>query len=71
MKGMFLFTEVENSLKKVKSQFEGLTLNIGGSLKVFSDIEGMLKQERSDFEVSFLSEICMLSIFCDILLWPR
>uniref|UniRef100_A0A6P6GA43 1-phosphatidylinositol-3-phosphate 5-kinase n=1 Tax=Ziziphus jujuba TaxID=326968 RepID=A0A6P6GA43_ZIZJJ len=57
MKGMLLFTEVENSLKKVKSQFEGLTLNIGGSLKIFSDIEGMLQQERSDFELNIKKAI--------------
>lgn len=58
-KGILLFTEVESSLKKIKSQFEGLTLNLRGSLKEFSDIEDMLKQERSEFEVSTL----MLSYF--------
>lgn len=52
MKGILLFTEVENCLKKIKSQFEGLTLNLRGSIKEFSDIEDMLKQEISDFEVS-------------------
>lgn len=51
-KGILLFTEVESSLKKIKSQFEGLTLNLRGSLKEFSDIEDMLKQERSEFEVN-------------------
>lgn len=51
MKGMMLFTEVEKSLNKVKSQFEGLTLNLRGSLKEFSDIEEMLKEEKSEFEV--------------------
>ncbi|POO00265.1 Chaperonin Cpn60/TCP-1 family [Trema orientale] len=49
-KGILLFTEVANSLKEVKSQFEGLTLNLRGSFKEFSDIEDMLKQERSEFE---------------------
>lgn len=58
-KGILLFTEVESSLKKIKSQFEGLTLNLRGSLKEFSDIEDMLKQERSEFEVSTF----MLSYF--------
>ncbi|XP_062098317.1 putative 1-phosphatidylinositol-3-phosphate 5-kinase FAB1D isoform X2 [Humulus lupulus] len=49
-KGILLFTEVSNSLKEVKSQFEGLSLDLQGSIKEFSDIEDMLKQERSEFE---------------------
>ena len=52
MKGILLFSEVAKSLKEVKSQFEGLTLNLQGSLKEFCDVEDMLEQERSDFEVS-------------------
>ncbi|KAM6559593.1 hypothetical protein CsatA_028832 [Cannabis sativa] len=49
-KGILLFTEVSNSLKELKSQFEGLSLDLQGSIKEFSDIEDMLKQERSEFE---------------------
>ncbi|KAK9270349.1 hypothetical protein L1049_025928 [Liquidambar formosana] len=52
MKGMLVFMEVENSLKKLGSQFAGSTLNLHGSLKEFSDIEEMLRQERSEFEVN-------------------
>lgn len=52
MKGILLFTEVEKSLKKVKSQYEGLTLNLRGFILEFSDIEEMLKEEKVEFEVS-------------------
>lgn len=54
MKVMLLFTEVANTLKKIRSQFDGLTLKLRGSFKEFSDIEDMLKQECSEFEVTFL-----------------
>lgn len=63
MKGMLLFTEVENSLKKVKPQYDGMTLNIQGSLKVFLDIEEMLKEERAEFEVRFLFKNCMCTCY--------
>jgi hypothetical protein len=53
MKGMLLFTEAANSLKKIKPQFSGRTLNLRGMSLDFSDIEEMLNQERSAFEVSF------------------
>lgn len=69
MKGMLLFTEVENSLKKFKPQFEGVTFNIQGSLKVFSDIEEMLRQERTEFEVCFLFKSCMCVCY-NLVLWP-
>lgn len=54
MKGILLFTEVANYLKTKKVQFDGSTLNLGGSIKEFSEVEGMLKQEKEEFEVSFL-----------------
>ncbi|GAB4844844.1 hypothetical protein Ancab_038232 [Ancistrocladus abbreviatus] len=49
-KGMLVFTEVADYLKKIKSRFSGITLNLGGSLKEFSDIEEMLNAERAEFE---------------------
>ncbi|XP_048424756.1 putative 1-phosphatidylinositol-3-phosphate 5-kinase FAB1D isoform X2 [Pyrus x bretschneideri] len=51
MKLIYLFKEVANSLEKMRSQFDGLTLKLRGSFKEFSDIEEMLKQEKSEFEV--------------------
>jgi hypothetical protein len=54
MKGMLLFTEVANSLKKIRSQFTSRTLNLRGTSLDLSDIEEMLKHETSDFEVGFL-----------------
>ncbi|KAM1105758.1 hypothetical protein ACFX1X_002743 [Malus domestica] len=51
MKLSYLFTEVANSLEKMRSQFDGLTLKLRGSFKEFSDIEEMLKQEKSELEV--------------------
>ncbi|KAL5560023.1 hypothetical protein UlMin_036234 [Ulmus minor] len=54
LKHMRLFDEVKDSLEEIKSQFEGVTLNLGGSLKRFSDIEEMLKQEKAEFEVKIL-----------------
>jgi 1-phosphatidylinositol-3-phosphate 5-kinase len=53
MKGMLLFTEVANALKKIRSQFIGRTLNLRGTSLDLSDIEEMLKHETSDFEVGF------------------
>lgn len=46
-----MFLEIEESLKSLKTQYVGLTLNIQGKSKKFSDIEEMLKQEKSQFEV--------------------
>ncbi|XP_008237356.1 PREDICTED: putative 1-phosphatidylinositol-3-phosphate 5-kinase FAB1D [Prunus mume] len=57
MKVMLLFTEVANTLKKIRSQFDGLTLKLRGSFKEFSDIEDMLKQECSEFEVSIQNAV--------------
>lgn len=48
-----MFTEVENSLKRIRSQFSGKPLNLQGVSLDLSDIEDMLKQERSEFEVRF------------------
>jgi 1-phosphatidylinositol-3-phosphate 5-kinase len=53
MKGMLLFTEVANSLKKIRSQFTSRTVNLRGTSLDLSDIEEMLKHETSDFEVCF------------------
>lgn len=49
-----LLREVGDSLKKIRSQFDGKTLKLQGSLKQFSDIEDMLNQEESEREVTFL-----------------
>ncbi|PKI73475.1 hypothetical protein CRG98_006056 [Punica granatum] len=46
-KGMLLFSEVGESLDKIRSKFEGSTPRPGMQ---FSDIEEMLKQERDEFE---------------------
>ncbi|GMH31339.1 hypothetical protein Nepgr_033182 [Nepenthes gracilis] len=54
-KGMLVFTEVANYLKKIKSRFSGITLNIGGSRKEFSDIEEMVSVERNEFEENIKS----------------
>ncbi|OWM67684.1 hypothetical protein CDL15_Pgr019185 [Punica granatum] len=48
-KGMLLFSEVGESLDKIRSKFEGSTPRPGMQ---FSDIEEMLKQERDEFEFS-------------------
>lgn len=50
---MSLFTEVANSLKRIRSQFSGKPLNLQGASLDLSDIEDMLKQEKSEFEVGF------------------
>ncbi|KAK3230343.1 hypothetical protein Dsin_002224 [Dipteronia sinensis] len=55
--GMFLFTEVESSLKQIGSRFIGSMLNLRGSLKEFSVIVEMLKQERAAFEVGLQNAV--------------
>lgn len=57
MKGMLLFTEVANSLKKIRSQFTSRTLNLRGTSLDLSDIEEMLKHETSDFEVNIQNAV--------------
>ncbi|MBA0587779.1 hypothetical protein Gorai_000900 [Gossypium raimondii] len=57
MKGMLMFREVASFLVQIRSQFEGSTLNLKGSLKEFSDVEEMLKLEASDFEVNFQNAV--------------
>lgn len=49
-KGILLFREVANSLKRLKSQFIGSTIILQGLQKNFLDIEAMLKQEKLEFE---------------------
>ncbi|KAG7942800.1 hypothetical protein I3843_15G005900 [Carya illinoinensis] len=56
-KGMSMFTEVENSLKRIRSQFSGKPLNLQGVSLDLSDIEDMLKQERSEFEVNIQNAV--------------
>ncbi|KAK7343793.1 hypothetical protein VNO77_12828 [Canavalia gladiata] len=46
LKGISLFTEVANCLKKI--QFDGL----GGSIRDFSEVEKILKQEQEEFEAN-------------------
>lgn len=65
MKGMLMFREVASFLVQIKSQFEGSTLNLKGSLKEFSDVEEMLKLEASDFEVGFLLFFLIYCWVCD------
>lgn len=48
MKGTSLFSEVGNSLDKIKLKFRGSTPRPGME---FFDIEEMLKQEQYEFEV--------------------
>lgn len=52
-KGMLLFREVANALKKIRSQFAGRTVNLQGVSLDLSGIEEILKLERSEFEVGF------------------
>ncbi|GAB2291202.1 hypothetical protein Dimus_025460 [Dionaea muscipula] len=49
-KGILLFTELANYLKKIKSQFSGMSFKLCGSVKEFLDIEEMLSLERDEFE---------------------
>ncbi|XP_022878792.1 putative 1-phosphatidylinositol-3-phosphate 5-kinase FAB1D [Olea europaea var. sylvestris] len=56
-KGNKMFLEIEESLKSLKTQYVGLTLNIQGKSKKFSDIEEMLKQEKSQFEVDIQNAV--------------
>ncbi|KAI3784276.1 hypothetical protein L1987_43372 [Smallanthus sonchifolius] len=51
LEGHSMFTEVENSLKKMEHEFFGSMLKLQGSSKRFSDIKEMLKQERDQFQV--------------------
>nr|XP_043615488.1 putative 1-phosphatidylinositol-3-phosphate 5-kinase FAB1D isoform X2 [Erigeron canadensis] len=46
-----VFSEVENSLKKMENEFVGMMLNLQGSSKRFCDIKEMLKQEQDQFQV--------------------
>ncbi|KDP34673.1 hypothetical protein JCGZ_11021 [Jatropha curcas] len=52
-KGRLLFSGIADTLKKLRTQFEGSALNLRGTLKEFSAIEDMLRQESSEFEASF------------------
>ncbi|KAK8552386.1 hypothetical protein V6N12_040983 [Hibiscus sabdariffa] len=56
-KGKLMFGEVATFLDYLRSQFEGSTLNLKGSLKVFSDVEEMLKLEASEFELSIQNAV--------------
>ncbi|KAM5562076.1 putative 1-phosphatidylinositol-3-phosphate 5-kinase FAB1D [Rosa sericea] len=56
-KGRMLLSEVGNSLKRIRSQFDGMTLKLQGSLKKFSDIEDMLSQEESEQEVNIRNAV--------------
>ncbi|KAK9069464.1 hypothetical protein SSX86_011368 [Deinandra increscens subsp. villosa] len=49
--GHSMFTEVENSLKKMENEFSGSRLKLEGSCKTFCDIKEMLKHERDQFQV--------------------
>lgn len=60
-----LLSEVRNFLEKIRSQFDGMTLKLRGSLKEFSDIEEMRRQEESEREVSFF----FVHIFYRFHLW--
>lgn len=62
-KGIEIFLEIENSLKKIGSRLLGSKLNIQGTLKEFSDIEDMLKQERLQFEVTILAQFYLVKTF--------
>ncbi|KAF7812066.1 putative 1-phosphatidylinositol-3-phosphate 5-kinase FAB1D isoform X1 [Senna tora] len=57
MKGILLFMEVENYLKTIKVQFDGLVLNLGGSIGEFSEVEEMFKKERAEFQVNIKNSI--------------
>lgn len=62
-----LLSEVHNFLEKIRSQFDGMTLKLRGSLKEFSDIEEMRRQEESEREVTFL----FVHIFYRFHLWHK
>lgn len=51
--GHKIFTEVENSLKRIENEYVGSMLNLQGSCKRFSDIQEMLKKEQDQFQVGF------------------
>ncbi|KAI4346579.1 hypothetical protein L6164_007464 [Bauhinia variegata] len=57
MKGILLFTELAKYLKKIKIQFVGSTLNLGGSMKNFCEIEKMLEKEREEFEMNIKNAV--------------
>ncbi|GMH00303.1 hypothetical protein Nepgr_002142 [Nepenthes gracilis] len=54
-KGLLLFNEVANYLKKIKCRFSGVNLIQSGSPKEFSDIEETLGKERYNFEENIKS----------------
>ncbi|OMO49729.1 Chaperonin Cpn60/TCP-1 [Corchorus capsularis] len=56
-KGKQMFGEVADFLGQIRSQFEGSTLNLKGSLKEFSDVEEILKLEDSEFEVTMKNAV--------------
>lgn len=62
--GNSVFTEVENSLKKLENELVGSMLNLQGSYKRFSDIKEMLKQERDQYQVGYfqITGISLLDI---------
>ncbi|KAL9261618.1 putative 1-phosphatidylinositol-3-phosphate 5-kinase FAB1D [Drosera capensis] len=49
-KGVMMFTEIADYLKKIKPQFSGVSFKLDGSLKEFLYIEDMLASERDEFE---------------------
>jgi len=57
-KGLLLFTEIANYLKKMESEFSGSNL-LNGSSEGFSDIVALLRLERSEFEVSLSFSLCV------------
>lgn len=68
-KGILLFREVANSLKRLKSQFIGSTIILQGLQKNFLDIEAMLKQEKLEFEVSFSLGTCLKKFYLYGFMW--
>lgn len=48
--GYSMFTEIENSLKKMENEFVGSLLNLQGSYRRFSDIKELLKKEHDKFQ---------------------
>ncbi|KAI4352822.1 hypothetical protein L6164_007038 [Bauhinia variegata] len=57
MKGMLIFAEVANCLRKIKVQFVGSTFNLGGSRRDLSTVEEMLEQEKKEFEVNIKNAV--------------
>ncbi|XP_022972867.1 putative 1-phosphatidylinositol-3-phosphate 5-kinase FAB1D isoform X1 [Cucurbita maxima] len=56
-KGMFLFTEIAHSLKKISSEKKSSNVKPQGFLNDLSFIEEMLKQEKSEFEVKIQNSL--------------